>query len=90
MMNDNNFEHEQKHQDQESTIEVSELNTDSSLTEFNELSETAELPEINPADEMVLTGRDVLKMILGGYLAFLPAFLAIILTFVIIYLLFGR
>ena len=49
--------------------------------------EVSELPKINPLDEQVFSWREKLKMIIGGYTALLPAFIAILVTFIIVYLL---
>ena len=45
------------------------------------------IPDINPEEERVFTKKDILKMILGGYISLLPAFLAIAAAFLLVYLL---
>ena len=75
---------------QEQSENISEIAENSSAADkssTDEFSEISKFPEINPLEEQVFTKRDILKMILGGYLALLPAFIAIMLTFLIIFLL---
>ena len=47
------------------------------------------MPEINPEEERIFGKRDVLKMILGGYISMLPAFLAMFAALLLVLLLFG-
>ena len=48
------------------------------------------LPEIKPEEErIILTKRELMKMIIGGYISMLPIFLAFVLAFIVILLLFG-
>ena len=46
------------------------------------------LPEIKPEEEHVITKRELIMMIIGGYISMLPIFLAFVLAFLVIFLLF--
>jgi hypothetical protein len=46
------------------------------------------LPDVSSEEEIKVTRGELFKMILGGYVSMLPALGALLLTFLIIYLLF--